>query len=136
MEVFVVKEKDVLEATIMIERILTHGISLGDLTELEAENYLLDLCQFGNKDKVFKAVIQGNNVIIESYAWDPIMAVQVYKNTLLMKPLSEANFFDSFMLVLGYVSAKNSIKEFIDELDMEDDLLDPKKEDTGEFDWI
>ena len=136
MEVFVVKEKDVLEATIMIERILTHGISLGDLTELEAENYLLDLCQFVNKDKVFKAVIQGNKVIIESYAWDPIMAVQVYKNTLLMKPLSEANFFDSFMLVLGYVSAKNSIKEFIDELDMEDDLLDPKKEDTGEFDWI
>ena len=130
------KEKDVLEATIMIERILTHGISLGDLTELEAENYLLDLCQFVNKDKVFKAVIQGNKVIIESYAWDPIMAVQVYKNTLLMKPLSEANFFDSFMLVLGYVSAKNSIKEFIDELDMEDDLLDPKKEDTGEFDWI
>jgi hypothetical protein len=131
-----VKEKDVLEATIMIERILTHGISLGDLTELEAENYLLDLCQFVNKDKVFKAVVQGNKVIIESYNWDPIMAVQVYKNTLLMKPLSEANFFDSFMLVLGYVSAKNSIKEFIDELDMEDDLLNPKKEDTGEFDWI
>ena len=41
------------------------------------------------------------------------------------------------MLLLGYVSAKNSIKEFIDELDMDDDLVDPKKEkDTSEFDWI
>ena len=131
------KEKEVLEATLMIERILTHGINLGDLTEREQENYLLDLCQFVNKDKVFKAVVQGDKIIIETYSWDPIMAVTVYKGTLYLKPLSESSFFDSFMLLLGYVSAKNSIKEFIDELDMEDDLLDPKdKEDTSEFDWI
>ena len=132
-----VKEKEVLEATIMIERILTHGIKLGDLTKQEAENYLLDLCQYVNKDKTFKAVIQGEKVIIESYNWDPIMATMIYKNTLYVKPLSESNFFDSFMLVLGYISAKNSIKEFIDELDMEDDSIESKKEkDSSEFDWI
>ena len=132
-----VKEKEVLEATIMIERILTHGIKLGDLTKHEAENYLLDLCQYVNKDKTFKAVIQGEKVIIESYNWDPIMATMIYKNTLYVKPLSESNFFDSFMLVLGYISAKNSIKEFIDELDMEDDSIESKKEkDSSEFDWI
>ena len=65
------------------------------------------------------------------------MAITVHKGTLYLRPLSEASFFDSFMLLLGYVSAKNSIKEFIDELDMDDDLVDPKKEkDTSEFDWI
>lgn len=132
-----VKEKEVLEATLMIERILTHGINLGDMTDREQENYLLDLCQFVNKDKVFKAVVQGEKVIIETYGWDPIMAITVHKGTLYLRPLSEASFFDSFMLLLGYVSAKNSIKEFIDELDMDDDLVDPNKEkDTSEFDWI
>ena len=46
------KEKEVLEATIMIERILTHGINLGDLTELEAENYFLDLANQSNEGYV------------------------------------------------------------------------------------
>ena len=82
-----VKEKEVLEATLMIERILTHGINLGDMTEREQENYLLDLCQFVNKDKVFKAVVQGEKVIIETYGWDPIMAITVHKGTLYLRPL-------------------------------------------------
>lgn len=131
------KEKDVTAATAMIERILTHGVNLGDVTKQEQENYLLDLCQFINQDKVFKAVIQAEKVIIESYNWDPILAISAYKGTLYLKPLSESNFFESFMLVLGFISAKDSIREFIDELDMEEDILTPEKEDEpDEFDWI
>jgi len=131
------KEKDVTAATAMIERILTHGVNLGDVTKQEQENYLLDLCQFINQDKVFKAVIQADKVIIESYNWDPILAISAYKGTLYLKPLSESNFFESFMLVLGFISAKDSIREFIDELDMEEDILTPEKEDEpDEFDWI
>jgi hypothetical protein len=131
------KEKDVTTATAMIERILTHGVNLGDVTKQEQENYLLDLCQFINQDKVFKAVIQAEKVIIESYNWDPILAISAYKGTLYLKPLSESNFFESFMLVLGFISAKDSIREFIDELDMEEDMLTPEREDEpDEFDWI
>jgi len=131
------KEKDVTAATAMIERILTHGVNLGDVTKQEQENYLLDLCQFINQDKVFKAVIQAEKVIIESYNWDPILAISAYKGTLYLKPLSESNFFESFMLVLGFISAKDSIREFIDELDMEEDILTPEREDEpDEFDWI
>ena len=131
------KEKDVTAATAMIERILTHGVNLGDVTKQEQENYLLDLCQFINQDRVFKAVIQAEKVIIESYNWDPILAISAYKGTLYLKPLSESNFFESFMLVLGFISAKDSIREFIDELDMEEDILTPEREDEpDEFDWI
>ena len=52
------REKEVLEASLVIERILTYGINLGDLTAKESEDYLLDLCQFINKDRQMKAVFQ------------------------------------------------------------------------------
>ena len=131
------REKEVLEASLVIERILTYGINLGDLTAKESEDYLLDLCQFINKDRQMKAVFQDNKVIIETFSWEAIAAVRIYKGTLQITPLSESNFFDSFMSVLGFITAKNSIKEFVDELDMEETEQDEKiKNDTSEFDWI
>ena len=125
----------------LIQRIFTSGIDLGDITDKEAEDYLLDFCQFINKDRVFKANFQDNKVIVETFSWEPIMAIRIYKGALQLTPLSENNFFDTFMLILGYVAARNSIKEFIDEIDLEGlgidgELKKKKEEDTSEFDWV
>ena len=124
----------------LIQRIFTSGIDLGDLTAKESEDYLLDFCQFINKDRVFKANFQDNKVIVETFNWEPIMAIRIYKGTLQLTPLSENSFFDTFMLILGYVAARSSIKEFIDEIDLEKLGIEevPKKEkvDVSEFDWI
>tara|TARA_R100001443_G_scaffold39671_2_gene53090 strand:+ start:540 stop:947 length:408 start_codon:yes stop_codon:yes gene_type:complete len=124
----------------LIQRIFTSGINLGDLTDKESEDYLLDFCQFINKDRVFKANFQDNKVIVETFNWEPIMAIRIYKGTLQLTPLSENSFFETFMLILGYVSAKSSIKEFIDEIDLEklgvEEALGKEKVDVSEFDWI
>ena len=111
-----------------------------DLTAKESEDYLLDFCQFINKDRVFKANFQDNKVIVETFNWDPIMAIRIYKGTLQLTPLSENSFFETFMLILGYVTARSSIKEFIDEIDLEklgvEEIAEEKKVDVSEFDWI
>tara|TARA_R110000824_G_scaffold178785_1_gene358648 strand:- start:1927 stop:2334 length:408 start_codon:yes stop_codon:yes gene_type:complete len=132
-------EKQVLDATVIIEKILTHGINLGDFTAKESEDYLLDLCQYINKNRIFKAVFQNNKVIIETYDWSPIIAIRIFKGTLQVSPLSENNFFESFMTLLAFVTARNTIKEFIDEIDIDEKGIAPlmkKDKDDNEFDWI
>ena len=129
-------EKEILDASLLIERILTYGVNLGDLTRKESEDYLLDLCQFVNKEGLFRATFQDNKVIVESISWNPVAAIRVHKSTLQIAPLSENSFFDMFVAVLGFVASKNSIKQFIDEISPEDDDLCPDKPETDEFDWI
>ena len=129
-------EKEVLDANLMIERILTYGVNLGIMSLKESEDYLLDLCLFINKNKQFKAVYQDNKVIIETYGWDPILAVRIYIGTLQISPMSENSFFESFLSILGFISSKNVVKEFIDEIDLEGAEEESDKKDDSEFDWI
>jgi len=134
--VFVMSEKDAMDVNVLIEKIFTHGIDLGDLTKREGEHYILDLCHFINKTRVFRASYHENNkMIIETMSWDSIAMVRVDKGTLQIVPISDSNFFEAFKMILEYVTSKNTIQQFIDEIDLEnEDALKPPEND--EFDWI
>ena len=134
----------------MIHRALTYGIKLPKMTKKEEDDYLLSLSDYINKRNMFRGAYNEHGITIETKYMDPIMMVRIRKNTLEFMPVSETNFFDSFISVLEYVTVKKKeeslmkeFKIFIDEVDkdllddekqIEETLQEEKKED--DFDWI
>tara|TARA_R110000824_G_scaffold4217_4_gene20089 strand:- start:5881 stop:6312 length:432 start_codon:yes stop_codon:yes gene_type:complete len=133
----------------LIHRALTHGIKLPKMSKKEMEDYLLDLSHHINKTNIFRAAYANYNITIETKYLDPILMIRIRKDTLEFLPLSESNFFDSFMSVLEYISLKKMEKDimkefkvFVDEVDK--DLLNDEQETEeieipgkdDDFDWI
>jgi len=136
----------------LMHRALTYGINLDKLSRTEAKAYLLDLSDFINKAGAFTSDFQGDKIVIESKYMDPILMVRLNKGTLEFLPLSEGNFFDSFMTVLSFISNKSKEQEmmkefkiFIDEVDKdlleeaeteEIDFQQTEEPEEDDFDWI
>jgi len=137
----------------LIQRALTYGINLGDMSREEELEYMLNLSDFINKAGSFTSVYDDTKLTIETKYMEPLVMVRVRKNTLEFLPLSDSSFFDSFMSILEFISFKKKeedlmkeFKIFIDEVDkdlLNDELVSEeeiveqppaKKED--DFDWI
>lgn len=128
------KEKTVSEMSETIERILTYGIDLGDLGKSESLKYLLSLSDYINKNTINNSVYEDGKLLIETIGFDPIVALRIRRGTLEFLPLTDNNFFDSFLKILEFVSQKKLEEEFegfIDELEESE-----VKEDDSEFDWV
>ena len=101
-----------------IQRALLHGVKIDNKEDTQL--YLLSICRYINEQTHNRALFQNNKLIIESSTYDPILSLEMSKDTLYINPLGEDDFFNSFMSVLKFMGTKNKPKEVYDD----------------EFDWV
>ena len=120
---------------ITVKKILRNGIYLGALTK--PHEYLSDIANFFNERGFCRAIHVKDEVIIEADDWTPIMSLTIEKNTLIMTPLMDANFFQCFMDTLEYVT-KVGVKKSYDQKEPEVNKETKKddKNDDPDFEWI
>ena len=118
-----------------VKKILSQGIYLGAYTN--RDKYLLDIANFFNDRGFCNAIHHGDEVIIESRDWTPILSIRIEQNTLLITPLEPATFFQSFLDTLEYVTTIGPTKDYnkkpapkVENENKED------PDDSDDFEWI
>ena len=101
-----------------IKSALMYGIEVG---ENVSEIYLLSICKYINEETNNRALFEGDRLLVESPSYEPILSLEVKKDTLFINPLGEDDFFSSFMSILKYIAKKHKKEE-----EVYDD----------EFDWV
>jgi hypothetical protein len=121
-----------------IKKILRSGIYLGAMTD--SENYLLDLCSFFNERNIVNAIYNGDEVILETKDWRPILSLEIHDNTLVIIPLEEANFFQCFIDTIEFVTKvpKKAYKKKEEKTPKKakEDEKTKKEINENEFEWI
>ena len=93
-----------------VKKILSQGIYLGAYTN--ADRYLSDITNFFNERGFCNAILDGDEVIVETKDWTPIMSIRIEQNTLLISPLDPPMFFQSFLDALEYVTKIGPTKDY------------------------
>ena len=105
-----------------LKRILGSGIYIENLSD--SEKYLLDMCDFFNKNGTVFAYLQNHRLILEDPTGPLLASVRIQNNTLSILPLSDANFFNCFLDVLRFTTKKQVEKK-------EENTVD-----ENEFEWV
>ena len=93
-----------------IQQILDFGIDLGECTDKECEEFIANLSWFINSKTSSQSTFEEDKIVIENFSGAPVLALQVVRNrTLQFMPLSEDDFFESFMSVLEFISTDPNV---------------------------
>ena len=96
-----------------IQKILDFGIDLGECTDQECEEFIANLSWFINSKTSSQSNCEENKIVIENFSGEPVLALQIVKSrTLQFMPLSEDDFFESFMSVLEFISTDPSVPPY------------------------
>ena len=106
-----------------LKRILGNGIYIENLSDPEA--YLLNMCDFFNKNGTVFAYLQNHRLILEDPTGPLLASVRIKNNTLSILPLSDATVFNCFLDVLRFTTRKQSEKK------EKENTVDDK-----EFEWV
>lgn len=118
-----------------IKKILSKGIYLGAYTD--ADQYLTDVSNFLNERGFCNAIHHGDEVIVESKDWTPIMSIRIEKNTLVLEPLESATFFQSFLDIIEYVTAIGSTKDYNKKPESKVEQEEKSEsDDSDDLEWI
>ena len=117
-----------------VKKILSQGIYLGAYTN--PDHYLSDIANFFNERGFCSALRDGDEVIIESRDWTPIMSLRIEQNTLVISPLEPASFFQSFMDTLEYVTTIGPTKEYNKKPQPKEEKTEEGETDGDDFEWI
>ena len=120
-----------------IRKILSKGIYLGAYTD--ADRYLNDISNFLNERGFCNAIRHGDEVVVESKDWNPIMSICIENNTLILTPLESATFFQTFLDTLEYVTKIGPTKNYNKKpqtTEQNEEKKDKSDDDSPDFDWI
>ena len=92
-----------------VKKILKNGIFLGALTR--PDEYLNDLAEYFNESGFCSAVFDGDELVIEGRDWVPILSLRIEQNTLIIVPLEEPRFFQSFMDIICLLYTSDAADE-------------------------
>ena len=96
-----------------IQKILDFGIDLGECTDQECEEFIANLSWFINSKTSSQSNCEENKIVIENFSGEPVLALQIVRSrTLQFMPLSEDDFFESFMSVLEFISTDPSVPAY------------------------
>ena len=116
-----------------IKKAIKHGIYLGNLSESEQKKYLLELFSYLVEKNNFCFLTDNNQTIIVSSVDEEVAEIFVHAGSLKIIPQASDGYFQVFMDVLEFISAKH--REEMKQLEKKTINEDDSTEDDGEM-WL
>jgi len=116
-----------------IKKAIKHGIYLGNLSDAEQKKYLLELFSYLVEKNNFCFLTDNNQTVIVSSVDEEVAEIFVHAGTLKIIPQASDGYFQVFMDVLEFISAKH--REEMKQLEKKTINEDDSTEDDGEM-WL
>lgn len=86
-------------------RALEHGIYIGDQSKEEDDDFLIEMMEFINERKNYKAFYErdGELSVEDRFYMDSLYTINLDNNILTFTPLAKEGFFDAFLEVFKFI---------------------------------